>query len=364
MHGGLDALHREVRALDDAQLDRRATPRATRERPLREGALNAVRVGEISLKHDSGAEGQELRLVEDLAEGRHRQVEIAVLLHVEVDELGRDPSVRMAVAMPSHGAIERAQTLGHLRHRRAEGDEVDLAVDGRDLHRDVLHVVSSEEREIGLESSRRFLLAQDRLAELVEVQPHARAAPFLDVAAEVFFLARQDHVLSLVAQPGHDGRDDQARQIVGHGAAQEERDPLPPVHVLGHAVALEKIGELVGDALRAMTAERLVGEGDGQLLAVGIRHHPGELLGLSVLVGGLLTAGLVVVGFVAAASGLWAQNPGIKRTVVFTGDVSVPGRRRWTIWPRWGATASRTPAASGVFIRVSCAASRSTGRAQ
>ena len=43
-------------------------------------------------------------------------------------------------------------------------------------------------------------------------------------------------------------------------------------------------------------------------------------------VGGLLTAGLVLVGFVAAASGLWAQNPGIKRTVVYTGDVSVPGR--------------------------------------
>ena len=42
--------------------------------------------------------------------------------------------------------------------------------------------------------------------------------------------------------------------------------------------------------------------------------------------GGLFTAGLVVVGFVAAGSGLWAQNPGIKRTVVFTGDVSVPGR--------------------------------------
>ena len=42
--------------------------------------------------------------------------------------------------------------------------------------------------------------------------------------------------------------------------------------------------------------------------------------------GGLLTAGLVIVGFVAAAGGLWAQNPGIKRTVVYTGDVSVPGR--------------------------------------
>jgi quercetin dioxygenase-like cupin family protein len=43
-------------------------------------------------------------------------------------------------------------------------------------------------------------------------------------------------------------------------------------------------------------------------------------------VGGLLTAGLVAIGFVAAASGLWAQNPGIKRTIVYTGDVSVPGR--------------------------------------
>jgi quercetin dioxygenase-like cupin family protein len=43
-------------------------------------------------------------------------------------------------------------------------------------------------------------------------------------------------------------------------------------------------------------------------------------------VGGLLTAGLMAVGIVAAAGGLWAQNPGIKRTIVYTGDVSVPGR--------------------------------------
>ncbi|MEO8049723.1 MAG: cupin domain-containing protein [Acidobacteriota bacterium] len=43
-------------------------------------------------------------------------------------------------------------------------------------------------------------------------------------------------------------------------------------------------------------------------------------------VGGLLTAGLVAVGFVVASSGLWAQNPGIKRSIVYTGDVSVAGR--------------------------------------
>jgi len=43
-------------------------------------------------------------------------------------------------------------------------------------------------------------------------------------------------------------------------------------------------------------------------------------------VGGWLTAGLMAVGIIAAGGGLWAQNPGIKRTIVYTGAVSVPGR--------------------------------------
>ena len=62
-----------------------------------------------------------------------------------------------------------------------------------------------------LEAARRLRLAEDRLAELVEVQPHARAAPLLEIAAEVFLFAGQDDVLRLVAQPAHDGGDHQAR---------------------------------------------------------------------------------------------------------------------------------------------------------
>ena len=69
-------------------------------------------------------------------------------------------------------------------------------------------------------------------------------------------------------------------------------DALPPVHVLRHAVALEQVGELIGDALGAVAAEGLIGQRDRQLLAVRIRHHAGELAGLGALVRGLLGARL------------------------------------------------------------------------
>ena len=290
--GRVDALHRQVRALDDAQLDRRAAAAPARDGPCGEGPLHAMRVGQVGLQHDSRAQGQELRLVQNLAERGHREVEVAVLLHVEVDELRRDPSVGVAVPMAGGRPVERSEPLGDACHGRAKGDEIDLAEDRRDLHRDVLDVVASEQREVRLEAARRLRLAQDRLAELVEVQPHARPSPLLEVAAEVFLFAGQDDVLGLVAQSVHDGGHHQAGEVVRHGSAQEERGALPPVHVPGHPVALEEVGELVGDALGAVAPEGLIGERDRQLLAMRIGHHAGELLGLGVLFRGLLGARL------------------------------------------------------------------------
>ncbi len=193
---------------------------------------------------------------------------------------------------PRGGSVERAQALGHVRHRGAEGDEIDLAEDGGDLDRDVLDVVARQQRQVRLQAARGLGLAQDRLAQLVEVEAQAGAASLFQVAPQVFLLARQDHVLRLVAQAGHDGWHDQAGQVVRHGAAQEQADALPPVHVLRHAVALEQVGELIGDALRAVAAEGLIGQRDRQLLAVRIGEHAGELAGLGALVGGLLGARL------------------------------------------------------------------------
>src|SRR5437588_12420483 len=75
-------------------------------------------------------------------------------------------------------------------------------------------------------------------------------------------------------------------------AAQEQRHALPPVHVARHAVALEQVGELVGDTLGPAAAKGLIRQRDGELLAVRIGDHAGELLGLRTLVGGLPRARL------------------------------------------------------------------------
>ena len=262
------------------------------KRPRGELPLDPVGVGQVGLEDDARAERQELRLIQYLLERRHREVQVAVLLHVEVDELRRDAPVGMPVAVARGLAVERAEPLGDPPHRRAEGDEVDLAEDRRDLHRDVFHVVAGEQREVCGQAPRRLRLAQDRLAELVEVEPHPRPAPLLEVTPEVLFLAREDDVLRLVAESVHDGRHHQAREVVRHRPAQHERGALPPVHVLGHAVTIEEIGELVGDALGAVTPEGLIRQRDGQLLAVRIGHHAGELAGLGALFGGLLGARL------------------------------------------------------------------------
>src|SRR5207249_3163042 len=51
-----------------------------------------------------------------------------------------------------------------------------------------------------------------------------------------------------------------------------------------------KMGELVGDALGAAAPEGLIGQRDGELLAVRIGYHAGELAGLGTLLRGLLCA--------------------------------------------------------------------------
>ena len=283
MHGGLDALHGEVGALDDAQLDGRASAATALDRPGGERALHPVRLGQIRLEHDTRPERDELLLVEHLAKGRHRQVEVAMLLHVEVDELRRQVAVGVAVAMAQGLLVEDAQPRLHALHGVTEGHQVDLAEDGGHLHRDVLHVLAGEEGEIGFEPTRRFTLSQDRLAEQVEVQAHTRATALGQVALELLLLARQDQRLGLVTQAGHDRGHHHARQVVAHDPAEHEGHSLPPLHEVWSAVAMEQIAELVGDPLGPATAEGLIDEGDGELFAARILHHAGEAARLRYL---------------------------------------------------------------------------------
>jgi len=291
VHGRLDPLHGEVRALDDAELDGRAAPAASLGRPGHERALDAVRLGQIGLEHDARGKRSELLLVEHLAERGDRRIEVPVLLHVEVDELRVEAPVGISVEVPLGLSIEHAQGRLHAVHGVTERHQVDLAEDGGHLHRDVLDVVAGQERQVSLQAAGGFALAQDGLAEEIQVEPDAVTPPLGQVAAQILLLAGEDQRLGLVPEARHDGRHDQARKVVGHHAAQHQRDLLPPLHEPRPAIAFQQEGELVGDAGGAPAAEGLIDERDGELLAVRIRHQPGEPAGLGQLLGRLLRAG-------------------------------------------------------------------------
>src|SRR5712691_11786915 len=109
---------------------------------------------------------------------------------------------------------------------------------------------------------------------------------------ELLLLGGQDERLGLVAQAGHDRRHHDAREIVAHDPAEHEGDPLPPLHELRRAVALEEVAELFGDTLRPSAAEGLIDEGDGELLAARVFHHAGEPPRLGLLLRRLLGSGL------------------------------------------------------------------------
>ena len=86
VHDGIHSLHREVRALHEAHLDARAAAGHPLLRPRRELLQRRERVGEVGLEHDARLEAAQARVFEDPREDRDREVEVAVLLHVEVDE--------------------------------------------------------------------------------------------------------------------------------------------------------------------------------------------------------------------------------------------------------------------------------------
>jgi len=91
--------------------------------------LDRVGVREVRLQDEAGAEREELRLSEHLAERADRQIEIAIFLHVEVDGLGRDPALGMAIVVGGGCAVEDAQPLLDQLDGVPKCDQVDLAHD-------------------------------------------------------------------------------------------------------------------------------------------------------------------------------------------------------------------------------------------
>ncbi|OIQ69955.1 hypothetical protein GALL_484380 [mine drainage metagenome] len=82
----LDLLHREVRALDETDLDPRSArgpaPCGDRGQLVERGD----RIGQVRLQHDPGLDLQQVPVHQQLLEDLHRERQVAVLLHVQVEE--------------------------------------------------------------------------------------------------------------------------------------------------------------------------------------------------------------------------------------------------------------------------------------
>ena len=111
---------------------------------------------------------------------------------------------------------------------------------------------------------------------------------------------------------------------------------------LRRAVALEQVGELIGDALGPPAAEGLIGERDRQLLAARVRHHAGEPARLRALVRRLPGPRL-------AQQGLGQLDGAREGSSIFSASV--------TPSPRSQSTRNAPRQA-----RVSCGAGRSSSR--
>src|SRR5215470_10342980 len=78
---------------------------------------------------------------------------------------------------------------------------------------------------------------------------------------------------------------------MAHGTPKSKRHPLPPVHIVWGTVEVQKMTELIGDAVRMMATKGLIHQGDRQFFARCIRHHACQTCGLFLFSRGLLLPG-------------------------------------------------------------------------
>ena len=200
---GLDLLHREVGALDEAHLDARTACGLASLRESDEPLQRRERVGQVGLQDDAGLEPVELLLGEHPLEDLERQVEVAVLLHVEVDEL---------VVVLGSEPVERAQPVEAAGDRALGVPRDDLAHERGDLDRDVVDVGTLEQPAGAVGATRRLVLAEDGLAEEVDVEPEALLPRGGEVPAEGGVAGVDEQVPDHLAHPGAGDRDNKPRR--------------------------------------------------------------------------------------------------------------------------------------------------------
>ena len=127
--------------------------------PRSQRLLRGKGIGQVGLEHDSGFVLQKFRFIQHPLKGGHRQVEIAILLHIQVNKFGNSGAVGKSVAGLHRRPVEGAQPFTDGRDIVVKGHQIDLAKDRGNLHRNVLNVGAGQQIQIRLQAPGGFAFA-------------------------------------------------------------------------------------------------------------------------------------------------------------------------------------------------------------
>ena len=171
------------------------------------------------------------------------------------------------------GAVEQLQAVAERGHGVVAGQGRYLRVDRRDLDRDDLDLGRLQALQVQQQAVPGFLLAEDRLAEEVDVHPHPLGVPCAEVWQQRRRLGRQDDVGRLPAHLLLDRVDGDCRCAGAELLQGPQEHLLQRIEVLRDALRLDDVNELAQGPPRRRGAEGLVGqEGQGGLVLGMLQH--------------------------------------------------------------------------------------------
>gem|GEM_PF-5616037 len=240
--------------------------------PRHQAVEGRDRIGQIGLQHDPCLEARQGRLLEQRREDRDRQVEIAVLLHVEVDELG---------AAGCRGLlVQRRQPLHDARHGLVEAPHRQLTDNRRDLDRHVVDVIPGQQLLRAAQSAARLAVSEHRLAEQVDIEPDAAGAQSLQGLPQRLRVGIDDEVRDHAAEHPPRDRDDRPRQDPGEAASHRDRRAQVPGQEPRDAV--RELFEVPTGHPQVFGADHLVDEAERELEPARVFEHTGQSLGARV----------------------------------------------------------------------------------